>query len=62
MDEILIQEVKKLNVIWDLICRGYKDLTKVKAAWKEVSTVMSGIVGKNLRETVTWNCSYKKVF
>ena len=39
MDEILTEEVRKLNVIWDTTCRGYKDQTKVKAAWKEVSTV-----------------------
>ena len=34
MNEILIEEVRKLNVIWDSTCRGYKDQTKVKTAWK----------------------------
>ena len=61
MDVILIEEVKKLNVIWDPTCLGYKDQTKVKAVWKEESTVMSGISGKNLLETFTWSCSYEKV-
>ena len=61
MDEILTEEVRKLNVIWNPTCRGYKDQNK-KAAWKEVSTIMSGIDGKNLAKTITWSCSYKKVF
>ena len=62
MDDILTEEVRKLNVIWDPTCRGYKDQTKVNAAWKEVSNVMSEIAGKNHLETVTWSCSYKNAF
>ena len=62
MDDILTEEVRKLNVIWDPTCRGYKDQTKVNAAWKEVSNVMSEIAGKNHPETVTWSCSYKNAF
>ena len=34
MNEILIEEVRKLNVIWDSTCCGYKDQTKVKTACK----------------------------
>ena len=33
-----------------------------KAAWKEVSIVMSGIDGKDLPEIAPWSCSCKKVF
>ena len=64
MDEILTEEVRKQNVIWGPTCRDptCQDQTKVEAAWKEVSTVMSEIDGKNLPETATWSCSYKKVF
>ena len=61
MDQILTEEVRKLNAIWNLTCRGYKNQTKVKAAWKEVPTVMSGIDVKNLPETSTWSCSFEKV-
>ena len=61
MDQILTEEVRKLNAIWNLTCRGYKKKTKVKAAWKEVPTVMSGIDVKNLPETSTWSCSFEKV-
>ena len=62
MYETLIEEVGKLNDICDPTCRGYKDQPKVKAAWKKVSTVISGTDGKNLSETVTWSYSYKKTF
>ena len=55
-------EVRKLNLIWDLTCRGYKNQTKVKEARNEVSTVMSGTDGKKVPETVTWCFSYKRVF
>ena len=44
VDQILIGEVRKLNAIWELTCRGYKKPGSLKAAWKEVPTVMSGIM------------------
>ena len=61
VDQILIGEVRKLNAIWELTCRGYKKPGSLKAAWKEVPTVMSGIDVKNLPETSTWSCLFKKV-
>ena len=33
-----------------------------KAAWKEVSTVISGVDGKDLPDIAPWSCSCKKVF
>lgn len=36
-DELLVEEVKQMRILWDTSCRGYKDLNKKNQAWKEIS-------------------------
>ena len=53
---MLIEEVRKYNVIWDPALRGYKDINKKNAAWKAISKSLANIDGKYFKHFSIFHC------
>ena len=38
-EELLVEEIRKYECIWNTRCRGYKDSTKKNNAWSELASL-----------------------